>query len=255
MAKLTDLQGNYIDDLDSLGGNTVIDTRTITLPISATNGEVLMQCQGIANANLEVRGTFVSNIIAEGSVNGVDYTFPVQIINATTESYITAITAVGSYLLVLPPSLKTLRIRSTSHASGSALISLRGGKSNNFNYVKLLPTTTTVTTTGASGASVTATIPAVTALFHYITRIRISKYVAANLTPAVTPAIATTTNILGSPSFDFKTLGSLGDSEVLDIDFSANPLKSAVASTNSTIVCPVLTGAIWKISVFYYLGA
>ena len=107
-----------------------------------------------------------------------------------------------------------------------------------------------------ASATVTNTLPSGgVGLFHYITRIRISKYVSIALIPSTSPSIVTTTNIATTPSFDFKTLGSQGDSEVLDIDFTANPLKSTTAATNTTFVTPVLTGAIWKITVFYYVAA
>lgn len=45
------------------------------------------------------------------------------------------------------------------------------------------------------------------------------------------------------------------ENEVVDLDFTANPLKSATTATNTTIVYPILTGAIWRVNVFYYVGA
>jgi hypothetical protein len=35
-----------------------------------------------------------------------------------------------------------------------------------------------------------------------------------------------------------------------------NPLKSSVANTNTTIVCPVPGAAVlWRVNVYYYVGA
>jgi hypothetical protein len=255
MAIIRDEFGNKIDNLNRLGGETLNDPRVGTFSLNTVNGEIFFDCDSIASATVDVRGTFSAQFLAEATINGTDY-FMLPMLNPLTEVFLTTITTIGTYIINVPNATKRIRIRCSSYTSGTANIALRGSVMGNIVYNKTIPTTTTLTATGALSAATTLTIPSPgTGLFHYITRLRISKYCGGALTASATPSIITTTNILGTPSFDFKTLGALGDSEVLDIDFTANPLKSQNANTATTIVAPVLTNAIWKITAFYYVGA
>lgn len=253
MAILKDSFGNEINELDRLGSEAIIDTRISVQNITAINGEVVMDCASTNSASLDVKGTFVGTLAVEGTINGNDY-FTIPFFAIASETFQSSVTSTGSWIINLPSGLKRLRVRATAFSSGVALVALRGSSGDNILYSKPIPTTISVTSTAPAGSSVGATLPAVVGLNHYITRIRISKYVAANLTPAANPIIVTTTNIQGTPSFDFKTLGSLGDSEVVDLDFTSNPLKSSVTGTTTTIVCPVATGVIWKVQAYWYVG-
>lgn len=255
MAVIYDELGNSIGKLDTIGGETLIDTRVISQNISALNGEVFFDCAGTDSTSVDIRGTFVGTFVVEATINGTNY-FSIPFFVPTTEFWVTTITAAGSWICHLPSGCKRVRVRSTAFTSGTAIVYLRGSSSGNITYAKPIPTVLSVTATAAASATVTATLAAAgVGLFHYITRIRISKYVSATLTAGAAPSIVTSTNLASTPSFDFKTLGALGDSEVMDIDFTGNPLKSSNANTATTFVAPVLTGAIWKIQVFYYAGA
>lgn len=254
MTILKDAQGNVIDHLDSLSGQTITDTRTNVIALAALNAETVLFCQNTNSAAVEVRGTFVGTMLIQYSIDGVNYD-SAPIFNPFSEAFLVNISTVGKYLVHLPSGTKQIRVFMNAYTSGSANVSMRGSEGDNFVYAKTLPTLLSVTTTGALSATVTATLASGGAgLFHYITRIRISKYCGAALTPAAAPSIVTTTNLPTTPSFDFKTLGSQGDSEVLDLDFTGNPLKSSTAATATTIVAPVLTGALWKVQAFYYIG-
>lgn len=120
--------------------------------------------------------------------------------------------------------------------------------------VTLPALTGVVSVTGAAAAAVTATLPAVAGQFHYIAFIEIVKmFTAANVASA-TPLVVTTTNLPGSLAFTFGQLtGVIGviDRIVQSLD---NPLKSLVANTNSTIVCPATAGIIWRVNVYYFTG-
>jgi hypothetical protein len=111
-----------------------------------------------------------------------------------------------------------------------------------------------VTATGASGAAVTATLPAVASQFHYITEIQIVQYAAAGLTAGATPTVVTTTNLPGSLAFTFTTIGALGSTTIEQFE-PTMPLKSSVVNTATTIVCPAIAGAIWRVNVFYRADA
>ena len=253
--KIQDSQLNILNQLDNIGGETLIDARNGTATLGAVNAETVLFCQNTNSIAVEVRNTFVGTMIVQYSIDGTNYD-QAPIFNPFTESFIVNISTVGKYIAHLPSGTKQVRIFMNAYTSGSAFVSLRGSEGDNFIYAKPLPTLLSFTATAAVSTGVTATVPASgLGLFHYITRIRISKYVGATLTATATPSIVTSTNTPTTPSFDFKTLGALGDSEVMDIDFTGNPLKSSAANTATVFTAPALTGAIWKITVFYYAGA
>ena len=117
------------------------------------------------------------------------------------------------------------------------------------------PSTTSVTNTGAAAAAVTLTIAAAGAgLFHYISHIEISKFATAVLTAAATPVLVTTTNLNGNPTIDFSAGAEAQGTQVVRQIAPAIPIKSAVANTATTIVCPATTSIIWRVSVFYYIA-
>jgi hypothetical protein len=107
-----------------------------------------------------------------------------------------------------------------------------------------------VTATGAAAASVTLTLPAVAGDFHYITMIEIVKYAAAAITGAATPVVVTSTDLPGAMAWTFDTAQAIGTS-VSRVYVPAKPLKSSVANTPTTIVCPATTSVIWRINVWY----
>jgi hypothetical protein len=253
--QLKDGQGNIIDQLDSLGGQTLTDNRANVLTLAAVNAETVLFCKNTNSVAIEVRNTFVGTMVVQYSIDGTNYD-QAPIFNPITELFIVNISTVGKYVCHLPSGTKQVRVLMNAYTSGSAFVSLRGSEGDNFIYAKPIPTTSSITSTAALSAALTNTVSAAgLGLFHYITRIRISKYCGAALTAAAAPSIVTTTNLATTPSFDFKTLGAQGDSEILDLQFTGNPLKSTTANTATTFVCPVLTGAIWKVTVFYYVGA
>lgn len=107
-----------------------------------------------------------------------------------------------------------------------------------------------VSATGASGAAVTLTLPAVAGQFHYVTMIEIVRYAAAALTGVATPLLVTTTDLSGTPVFDFQSAGAIGTSE-RQLWNPSKAIKSSAVNTATTIVCPATTGVIWRVNVWY----
>ena len=117
-----------------------------------------------------------------------------------------------------------------------------------------IPADQCVSVTGATGAAVTATLPAVASQFHYIVFIQIKKYFTVANAASATPLLVTTTNIPGSLTFTFgQPAGAIGGTDE-DIFNPAAPIKSSVANTATTIVCPATTGIIWRVNVHYYVS-
>ncbi len=114
------------------------------------------------------------------------------------------------------------------------------------------PSALTATQTGNSGAAVTLTLAAVAGQFHYITHIRIQLYAAAARAGSATPVVVTTTNLPGSLAYTFETAQAIGTSIERVTELAGNPLKSSAVGVATTIVCPVATTGIWRITAHYY---
>lgn len=108
-----------------------------------------------------------------------------------------------------------------------------------------------VTGTAVAGTGVTVTLPAVASQFHYINTLEITAYTSAARIGAATPVLVTSTNIPGSPAWDFSSADAIGTVELKFFTFPA-PVKSSTVNTNTTIVCPATTSVIWRINVSYY---
>ncbi len=107
-----------------------------------------------------------------------------------------------------------------------------------------------ISATAAVGVGVTTTLPAVVGQFHVITAIEIVKYNTANSASSATPNLVTTTNLPGSLTFTWDTIGNGG--QALSNYYANLNLKSSVANTATTIVAPISSNTIWRINVFYY---
>lgn len=112
--------------------------------------------------------------------------------------------------------------------------------------------TLVISATAAVSTANTATLPAAgVGLFHYIVRINIIKYASVATVGAAAPTIVTTTNMPGSLAWTTPTSLAVGTQYETDINSSA-PMKSSVANTATTIVCPLTTSIIWRVNVYYY---
>jgi hypothetical protein len=117
-----------------------------------------------------------------------------------------------------------------------------------------LPSTIVITATAAISNGVTLTLAAPGAsLFHYISGIDMSCFAGAALTPAATSVLVTSTNLNGNPTFDFQNAGAQGTINRVQI-FPTVLIKSSVAATATTIVAPVLTGCIWRLTAYYFIA-
>lgn len=115
--------------------------------------------------------------------------------------------------------------------------------------------TNAVTATAAAATAVTLTIPAAAAgLFTYVTHLEVTLYSTAARTGVATPITVTTTNLAGAPAFTFATAAAIGtaDKQLVGPD---SPLKTTAAATATTVVAPAVTGALWRLTVFYFVAA
>jgi len=254
MAQVKDSQGNVIEQLDVLGGITLIDLRAGTVSLGSLNAEVVFDCANINGAAIDVRGVFVGTFLGEFSIDGTNYA-PFPIFNPLTEVFLPGITVVGAYVAHLPAATKKIRIRCSAYTSGTAIVALRGSAGDNFMYAKPIPSNLTLTITAATGSIATATLPSAgVGLFHYITRIIIQRHTSALLTPAATPILVTTTNLPGTRVFSVPADAAPQGQVHTEIVEPTTPIKSSAAATNTVISAPATTGVIWRITVDYYAG-
>ena len=257
MAIIKDSQGNEINNLVQLGGETIIDTRVILQTINSVNGEVFIDCEFVESLAIEVRGTFACTLLVEATINGTDY-FQIPTFNFNNEIQVSSITTVGTFFANPPAATKRIRIRCTSYTSGTANIYMRANEGLNIIYAKPLPTTTTATLLTTANTAGTLTLAAAgIGFFHYITRIEITRINGTATGVAGSAALSiTTTNLTGSPAWTTGNVLGAGDSKTdIIAEFSGNPLKSTTANTATTIVLPAAgLGVQYRINVSYYVG-
>lgn len=227
----------------------------VTGNLAALNAELPLNLNGESSASFDVRGTFVGTVVVEASDDGTNF-ISIPFYSSLTELFATTATAPGAFDIPLISAFRIIRVRCSAFTSGAIITTLNASLGNSMVYAKPIPSTTTATATGVSGAAVTLPIPVGTGLFAYITRLAIERHPTALLTAAATPVLVTTTNITGSLIFSIPADAAPQGQVYRDIlEMSGNPLKSTTAGTSTTIVCPVTTGVIWRVTAIYYVGA
>lgn len=261
MSVITRTDGTYIP---------VREARSTTGTLAALNAEVVLALSGDSSAliQLSTAANVTMTVSFEGSIDGGVNYFPVLAVpyaaTAGTLPVLSqamvseAFSAVQPYRIyaVATGQLSNIRIRASAWTSGSASIAIRSGPDNEI-HPNLFNRTSTlcVTATGAAAAAVTATLPAVAGLRHYIDKITITRSATAALTAAATPVVVTTTNLPGSPAFTFGSdAGGIGIDKVVEFDAGGTGLAASAINTATTVVCPVYTGVIWRVNVIYRLG-
>jgi hypothetical protein len=245
------------------------EQRSVTGTLAALNAEVVLPVNGDESALIQLSAAAAITMTVEfsGSIDGTNF-FPLLALPyaATTGTIpvgsqpliIEAFSAVIPYRVyaIACGGLIKVRVRASVFTSGSASIFMRSGPEfsihpNMFNRVSTL----SVTATGAASAAVTATLPLVAGLRHYVDRISITRSATAALTASATPAVVTTTNLPGNPAFTFGSdVAGIGVDKEVVFDSGATGLAATALGTATTIVCPVYTGVIWRVNVIYRLG-
>jgi hypothetical protein len=241
--------------------------------LASLASEVVLDVSGDESAVIQLDGgggTLNATYTVEGSIDGTIFqsipmyplpafcsggTIPV----AAQPMFVEAVNAasIKRAVSVSCGQLKKIKVRFTAWTAGSANVMV-----NTDSVQALSPyardqrsATLMVTATGAASAAVTAPLPAVAGLRHYIDFIQVSKFNAAALTAAATPVLVTSTNIPGAPIINFSAAAEAqGVEAVRDMDFGGQGMAATAIGTATTIVAPVTTGVIWRINVAYRLG-
>lgn len=257
-------------DAATLAVRAFFPQRRVTGTVAAVNAEVVMSINGESSATIWLNGTgtFNATYAIQGSFDGTNYfdvlSYPVsqfcvggtiplagqpiisEAVNAAT---------VQRALCVAVGNLQTIRIRLTAYTGGSGAVTINADHADSPNpYVKDQKSgSLIVTNIAATGVVVTATLPAVVSMRHYIDRIDVTQ--VATLTAAgVTAVSVTTTNIPGAPVLSFGSDYLIGRAIQQTLDFGASGMATTAINTATTIVCPAVTNVIWRATVVYRLG-
>ena len=244
---------------------TPVTTTMQAAAAAAVNGTSLV-VTGFGTAVLQVSGTFVASVAFEASVDaGVTWT-SISATQIGAGDIFSSTTIVGAFRITTT-GIDLIRARVAAYTSGAVTVVGRATNAINASKVvklatsgnvigRTLPTASdqAVSVTAAASTALTATLPAAAAgQFHYITSIEIQRYASAALTGAAAPVVVTTTNLPGTLAWSFDTAAAIGTSQIQAFAFSS-PIKSSVAATATTFVAPLFTGAIWRITINYYIG-
>lgn len=265
--QIFDARGNeFQGQLDQIGGQVNVDARTSSFVLGALNAEVVMDLNGKAVVNIDVRtAAAVLTYLVEGTVDGTNYiampmfaTFQLLVAAALGEQYVPSVTIAtthsGNYVIGCS-GFRRIRVRVSAYTSGNITVTPRASISNFLTYSRLIPATLHVTATAAANTLATASLPAAGAgMFHYITNIYCTRNATAALVGTAT-LIITSTNLPGTPAWSNGNAMAAGGSQ-LDLNYSpATPLKSLLANTATTIVMPAAGAAVLnRVNVSYYVG-
>jgi hypothetical protein len=260
MAIVYDAQGNeqlFFEDI--LGGVILAEARSRTGSLGALNAEIATTVNGQQVITIDARSAaFAGTISVEGSIDGTNY-WAIPFLNDATQAYQATAVLSGATSNVWKASVagyNLVRVRCSAYTSGTLTVAvrvsqtpLRSGENQPY------PTLLWVTATAAANTAATASLPAGGAgMFHYITHIDITRNATAALAGSAT-IIHTTSNIAGSPAWSVgNNMVAGGTEKDVFIDF-ANPLKSSVANTATTVVAAAAGAAVLgRVNVGYYLG-
>lgn len=255
MAVLYDERNNaWSGALDIITNQTVVDARTATASLAALNAEAVADLNGSCVAIFDLRGTFVATTVFEGTVDGTNYV-GLPAINQATQAMVTAPTAAGVFIVSVT-GFRRIRARVSVYTSGAVVVAMRASLADYAITSIPYPATIAATATGAAGAAVTLTVAAGgVGLFHYFTRIIVQRFATAALTAAAAPVVVTTTNLPGARALSIPADAALQGTIYSEIIEPSQPLKATAANTATTIVCPVTTAVIWRVTADYYVGA
>lgn len=260
MAIIYDARGNEMQvGLDAITGQTLTDARTATATLGALNAETLIDLNGKSDVLVDLRTAAMSaTLVFEATVDGTNY-IALGGWNVATETMLASIvvtTTQASQYAINVAGFRRFRVRVSAYTSGSIVVAMRATVADNRIYARPVPATLAVTGTAAANTGLTLTLPAAGAgTFHYITAIEITRNATAALAGTATLVI-TTTNLPGSLAWSVGNAMIAGGTQIdVSRDF-AQPLKSSVANTATTIVMPVPGAAVlWRANAYYYVGA
>lgn len=233
------------------------ETLFITGTIGSLNAVVITDCDSSSAVTLDLRGTFNLTIEVAGTVDGVNWTLiPMKTINQASKLYVASVAgSVPGTWIGSCSGFRQVRARCTAFTSGSATTFLAASAVAVDQSLDGQVTSNIVTTVGTAGSATTLTLATPGAgLRHYITYLSIDRFATALLTASATPVSVTTTNLPGSLAFTFAADALAQGAIDRWRENIAYPIAASAQGTATTIVCPSVTGVIWRITAGLYVA-
>jgi hypothetical protein len=225
--------------------------------LGSINAEIIVPADGASSLALDLRGTFSLTIEVAGTVDGTNWApIPVRPINQAGLQYIVAVAGTAAGVWAGKCALfRLIRARVTAYTSGAAVATLAADTAPLDDSLSAMVAPLLGTTTGAASAAVTLTLPAPgLGLRQYLTYIAIVRSASALLVPSAAPTVVTTTNLPGALAFTFGLdAAAQGVDKAIREDF-AYPLAASAQNAAVTVVAPVVTGVIWRVTAGYYVA-
>ena len=263
MSILRNLLGAYLPHFEQ---------RRSSALLAAVNAELVHPVNGDNSATIFITSagtTLNATYNVQGSIDGTNYfdilafSYGPGSVGGTLPQpgqpvHSEVVGAVMQRALCVPTGgLQALRVRLTAFTAGTCQVSINSDDCDSISpYVRdQKAATLMVTATGVASAAVTASLPAVVGLRHYLDRISVVRSATAALTPSATVVLVTTTNIPGSPVLTWgQDAAGVGIDREQVLDFGGAGQACLLTNTATTIVCPVYTGVIWRVNATYRLG-
>jgi hypothetical protein len=206
--------------------------------------------------SLDLRGTFSLTVEVSGTIDGTNWTLiPVRPVNVAAKLYVAAVAgAVSGSWFGSCSGFRKVRARVTAYTSGGVTATLTANVGAVDNWLDGV-VATPITATAAVGVALTLTIPSPGAgLRNYLTYIAINRIASTALTAAATPIVVTSANLPNAMAWSVSAeAATVGQFFSVREDF-AFPIMSTAQATVTTIVAPLVTGVIWRLSAAYYVA-
>lgn len=268
------VSGNKVDVGTDNALKVVQERRSANGTLAALNAELVADMNGdqfalVTCSSSAFIGTleFTGQSDATGTLYFPVAAYPVStasaggtILNAAQPILTHALVAANTLVVYAVPvgQLRGLRIRASAYTSGALAVTITSEDTLSLNaHLNGGPTPSTlfVTNTAAVGVAVTATLPAVAGLRHYIDEVSVVRSATAALTASATPVLVTSTNLPGAPVLTFgQDVAGIGIDKEARLPVGSGGLAATALGTATTIVCPAYTGVIWRVNVAYHLG-
>jgi hypothetical protein len=224
--------------------------------LGVNGAEVQADCDGCTTVAVDLRGTFSMTVEVQGTVDGTNWVL-IPVRPQLGGGYVRGVVGTVSGIWMAGcAGFRKVRAVVTAYTSGGATCTLSASTALFDDFAKNGGVTSAVATAvGAAAAAVTLTLAAPgLGLRHYITYLSINRFASALLTAAAAPVTVTTTNIPTGLAFSFGAEAApQGTLDRWREDF-AFPLATTAQNTATTIVCPVTTAVIWRVTAGYYVA-
>ncbi len=223
--------------------------------LGALNAEIVINADGASTIALDLRGTFNMTVEVAGSVDGTNWILlPMR--SVAGGSYLAAVAGTASGIWVAAASgFAKIRARVSAYTSGSATATLLAatGLLDDRLAGEVSSNAGTITAAVSTAATLTLAAPGV-GLRHYITGLRIERHAAALLVAGATPVLVTTTNLPGALAFSIPVEAAAQGSVYEKVLDPVRPIMTTAQNTATTIVAPLTTNVIWRISAIFYVA-